>query len=254
MDLTQLDQFSIVAHAPVWILVLARVGGVTLTAPMMVVPGVPWSLRILLSLILGAVLIPVVEPMVGSFRAGPQLAWLAVMELLIGGLLGLSAGLIVAGARQAGDLVAAQAGFSTAALLDPEGGDELTALGHLYGLIALAVFLAMDGPLVMIGVLVRSYRSVPAGELVLSEGMLAQTFAQLGGALALSLQAAAPPAVALALAGIVMGWIGRLAPAVPIMSLSLPVRSALGLVLVFLGLAALAAMLSQAWTNCLWAF
>ena len=252
MDLTQLDQFSIAAHAPVWILVLARVGGVSLTAPMTVIPGVHWAMRIVLSLILGVVLIPVIEPMVGSFPAGPRIAWLALLELLVGGLLGMSAGLIVAGARQAGDVVAAQAGLSTAALLDPETGDELTALGHLYGLIALAVFLAMDGPLVMIGALVESYRTVPAGGLILSDVALSRTFAQVGSALALSLRAAAPPAVALALAGIVMGWIGRLAPAVPILSLSLPVRSILGIVLVFLSLATLAATLSRAWTTCPW--
>ncbi len=254
MELTQLDQFAIAAHAPVWIVVLARTSGVFLTAPLTVIPGVHWVLRLLLSLILGVVLIPVIEPMVGALPAGPRLAWLAGLELLVGGLMGMSAGLIVAAARQAGDLVAAQAGLSTAALLDPETGEELTALGHLYGLIALAVFLAMDGPLVMIGALVESYRTVPAGGFVLSDAGLSRTFAQVGSALALSLRAAAPPAVALAVAGIVMGWIGRLAPAVPIMSLSLPVRSILGIVLVFLSLATLAATLSRAWATCSWGF
>jgi flagellar biosynthesis protein FliR len=254
MDLTQLDQFSIAAHAPVWILVLARTSGIVLTAPMTVVPGVHWLMRIVLALILGAVLIPVIEPMIGPLPAGSRLAWLALLELLVGGLLGMSAGLIVAGARQAGDIVAAQAGLSTAAILDPETGDELTALGHFYGLIALAVFLAMDGPLVMVGALVESYKTVPAGGLILDKATLSRSFAQVGSALALSLRAAAPPAVALALAGLVMGWIGRLAPAVPIMSLSLPVRSIVGVVLVFLSLATLAAMLSRAWTTCAWGF
>ena len=254
MDLTQLDQFSIAAHAPVWIVVLARTSGVVLTAPLTVVPGVHWLPRILLSLILGAVLIPVIEPVIGPLPSGSRLAWLALLELLVGGLLGMSAGLIVAGARQAGDIVAAQAGLSTAAILDPETGDELTALGHFYGLIALAVFLALDGPLVMVDALVASYRTVPAGGLVLGEATLSRAFAQVGGALALSLRAAAPPALALALAGMVMGWIGRLAPAVPIMSLSLPVRSIVGIVLVFLSLATLAATLARAWNVCPWEF
>ena len=89
----------------------------------------------------------------------------------------MSAGLIVAGARQAGDLVAAQSGLSTASLFDPETGDDLTALGHLYGLIALVVFLAMDGPLVMVGALVESYRTVPAGGLVIGGPLVARTFA-----------------------------------------------------------------------------
>jgi len=252
MDLTHLDQFWIVAHAPVWVLVLARVSGVCMTAPVTVVPGVDWQLRIMLSLMLGVVLIPVLEPMIGSIPAGPRIAWLALMELLVGGLLGLSAGLIVAAARQAGDLVAAQAGLSASALFDPETGEELTPLGHLYGLIALAVFLAMEGPLVLVGALVESYRAVPAGGLGLNEGAVSQVFAQVGGALALALRAAAPVAIALAVAGIVLGWIGRLAPAVPFLALSLPVRSILGIVLIFLGLATLAMTLSQAWASWPW--
>ncbi len=252
MDRIALDQFWIAAHAPVWLLVLARVGGVCMTAPWTVVPGVDWHLRILLSLMLGGVLIPVLEPMIGSVPAGTPFAWLALMELLAGGLLGLSAGLIVAAARQAGDLVAAQAGLSASALFDPETGDELTPLGHLYGLIALAVFLSLEGPLVLVGVLVESYRAIPAGGLGLNEGTVAQVFAQVGGALALSLRAAAPVAIALVVAGIVLGWIGRLAPAVPFLALSLPVRSMLGIVLILLGLATLAATLSQAWTSWPW--
>src|SRR5205823_4880255 len=77
--------------------------------------------------------------------------------------LGLSAALVVAGARQAGELVGAQAGFAPAALFDPEAGDEMTALGHLYGLVALGVFLALDGPLALVRALVESYRVIPPG-------------------------------------------------------------------------------------------
>ena len=51
-------------------------------------------------------------------------------------------------------------------------------------------------------------------------------------------------AIALVVAGVVLGWIGRLAPAVPFLALSLPVRSMLGVVLVFLSLATLAATLT----------
>ena len=59
-------------------------------------------------------------------------------------------------------------------------------------------------------------------------------------------------AIALVVAGLMLGWIGRLAPAVPLLALSLPVRSLLGIVLVFLSLMTLAATLSQAWTGWPW--
>ena len=61
-------------------------------------------------------------------------------EVLVGAGIGWSASLVIAGARQAGEIVGAQAGLSAAALFDPEAGEDLTALGHLYGLVALGVF------------------------------------------------------------------------------------------------------------------
>jgi flagellar biosynthesis protein FliR len=101
----------------------------------------------------------------------------------------------------------------------------------------------------LVGAMIESYQTVPPGGFAITAETVTQAFAQLGDALGLSLRAAAPPAIALALAGIVMGWIGRLAPAVPILAHSLSVRAILGIVLVSLSLAALAATFSQSWTH-----
>jgi flagellar biosynthetic protein FliR len=68
-----------------------------------------------------------------------------------------------------------------------------------------------------------------------------------GRALELSLRAAAPPALALILAGIVLGWLSRAAPSLPFVALALPIRSVFGVVLVMVSLAALIATLARAW-------
>jgi flagellar biosynthesis protein FliR len=247
-----LDAPWIAAHATMWLLVIGRVAGLCLTAPLTAIPGMDLRLRLLLSLVLGAVVVPVVEPLLGASAPRSLTMGLLLGEVLTGALLGWSAGLIVVAARQAGELVAAQAGLSAASLLDPESGDELTALGHFYGLIALAVFLAMNGPLVLVSALIESYQAMPAGGLSLSPETASLAFAQVGEALALSLRAAAPPAVAMIVAGIAIGWIGRLAPALPVLALSLPIRAILGISLVFLSLSTLVAILAQAWTRWPW--
>jgi flagellar biosynthesis protein FliR len=105
----------------------------------------------------------------------------------------------------------------------------------------------MDGPLVILDALLRSFETVPVGGLALGRESSLALFAQTGEALKLALRAAAPPAVALATAGIALGWLGRLAPSVPLMALSLPIRAALGVVLVMASLAGLAACLDGAW-------
>ena len=69
----------------------------------------------------------------------------------------------------------------------------------------------------------------------------------MGRALALALRASAPPALALTLAGLALGLLGRAAPSLQLVSLSLPARTLLGLALAMLGLATLAATLAAAW-------
>jgi flagellar biosynthesis protein FliR len=231
-------------------LVLARVLGLCLTAPGLAVSGLGWRFRLGLAVMLGVVLFPVVGVPAEAPRDWPGAAWSGLAEVLTGGLLGWTAGLIVAGARTAGELVAAQAGLSTATLFDPESGEGLTPLGNLYGWIATAVFLAMDGPLALVRALAESYTVIPMGQLVLSQ-QSAKLVAQLGNALALALRAAAPPAIALVMAGIVLGWLSRTASSLPFLALSLSLRAGLGIILVLLGLAALAATLAGTWSSLL---
>ena len=138
------------AHAGVWGLVLSRVLGLCLTAPVLAVPELEWRIRLGLAGLLSAVLLPVVEPAIIAPVGWTNAAGAVASEVLTGGVLGWSAALIIAGARLGGELVAAQAGLSTAALLDPETGEAQTPLGRLYGWIALAVFLALRGPLELV--------------------------------------------------------------------------------------------------------
>jgi flagellar biosynthesis protein FliR len=245
----------IVSHAGVSALAFARAAGLAWVAPGLATPGLDARFRLLLAGLLGAILVPAIQEN-ASAAASPSLGWQAVGaacvgELVVGAALGWSAALIVAGARQAGELVGSQAGLAPAALFNPEAGDEMTALGHLYGLVALGVFLALDGPLALVRALVESYRVIPPGggvsSLTLTEGTAALAFGRVGEALALSLRAAAPVALALALAGVALGLLGRAAPSLQLLALAMPVRLALGLVLVLLGLAGLAATLAAAW-------
>lgn len=140
----------VLSHAAVWGLVLARVLGLCWSAPALAVPELDWRFRLGLAFALGLVLIPVVEPAIVPPVGWSNTVQAELLEVLTGAVIGWSAALIVAGARLAGDMVAAQAGLSTAMLLDPETGEETTPLGRFYGWIALAAFLALDGPLILV--------------------------------------------------------------------------------------------------------
>ena len=57
--------------------------------------------------------------------------------------------------------------------------------------------------------------------------------------------------LALVLAGVALGLLGRAAPSLPLVSLALPVRVAVGLVLVLAGVGAAAGLFAAAWREAL---
>jgi flagellar biosynthetic protein FliR len=229
------------------ILILARTLGLAATAPALATPGLEPRFRLLLAIALAAVVAPVVAPGLEVPSGWLNVGLACLGEIVVGAGLGWAAGLIVAGARQAGELVGAQAGLSAAALFDPDAGDEMTPLGHLYGLVAMGVFLALDGPLGLVRALVESFEAMPVGGLPLSVEGAEVVFGQIGRALTLAVRGAAPAAIALTLAGVALGLIGRAAPSLPMVALSLPLRYLLGLLIAILGAVALAGTLAVAW-------
>ncbi len=241
----ELDWSWLVAHASVCALVLSRLVGLCLTAPGLAIPELDWRFRITLVAALGVILVPVVGPSIVAPLGWQRMANALVLEVLAGAVMGYLAATIIAGARMAGELVAAQAGLSTSTLLDPETGEEIGPLGRLYGWIAMVAFLGLGGPLFLVKALAESYESVPAGGLLISADTARMAFEQLGHALGLALQAAAPVALALALAGIIMGWLSRAASSLPFVALAMPIRTLIAVVLILLSLTTLYATLSS---------
>jgi flagellar biosynthesis protein FliR len=234
-----------------WVLVLARVSGLCWTAPGLSTSGLDVRSRLILSGLLTALIAPVVgrDQTIATDLGSLGLA--IGVELAIGAGLGWIASLVIAGARQAGEIVGAQSGLSPAALFDPELGDGLTPLGHLYGLVALGVFVVLEGPTQLVVALAESYSIVPPGGSSPSPEVAARAFDQVGQAFGLALRLAAPPALALTLAGLAIGLLGRAAPSLQLVSLSLPARTLIGLALAAIGLVTLAATIGEAWMGVL---
>src|SRR5262245_19597679 len=104
-------------------LILSRASGMARTAPAWGAPALGWRLRLALAATLTAILAPAVGPGLEAPADGVALGRACAAEAAVGAALGMSAALVIAGARQAGELVGGQAGLWAAALLDPEAGD-----------------------------------------------------------------------------------------------------------------------------------
>lgn len=228
------------------LLACARVAGFVAVAPLFG-PEVDWRFRVVLGVMIAAATAPLATTGVEILTAA-ALPGAIVWEIVAGALVALPAAVLLGAARQAGELVAAGSGLSAAALLDPASGETLSPLGQLHGLIALAAFLAFDGPLRLVSALVASFGGpTPTLDASLVE-RLCQTMTW---ALEITLQAAAPSALAIVLASATVAWLAKVAPGSSAIVLAPAARMVIGLVVVILFLAVLASTFHENWRNML---
>jgi flagellar biosynthetic protein FliR len=152
----------------------------------------------------------------------------AVHQVLIGVALAWVLRVVFAAVELAGELVGLQMGLAFGGFIDPQSGGQAQIVGSFLGLLAMLVFLAMDGHLTMIAALARSFDLLPVGAdpgTMLDAGHLAA----LGGELfALGLQLAAAPAATVLLVNVSLGVLARSAPQLNVFAVGFPATLLVG--------------------------
>src|SRR3546814_3946024 len=84
-------------------------------------------------------------------------------EVVIGLAIGFVLQMGLAAALLAGEVISNAMGLGFASMVDPLSGASSSAIGHFLSMMATALFLAADGHLLLIDILVGSYDALPPG-------------------------------------------------------------------------------------------
>lgn len=209
-------------------LLLIRAGMVFGTAPAFGGSAAPASFKVVLSVTMALLMLPVVT-IPGSVGPG-ELTLVIAREVAIGVALGMSVRLVIGGAELAGQLAGFQLGLSFAAIVDPQSGVRSNVLAIIYGMIALFTFLGINGHHAIIRALARSYTEIPIGTGALDGSSMVEVVSRMFGLVfVLGAQLAAPLVAVLVIVEIALGLIVRAAPAMNLMVVGFPIRLLVGL-------------------------
>jgi flagellar biosynthetic protein FliR len=207
-----------------------RMLALMLTAPFFSQQAVPWKVRTPLALLLAWALAPHAATI--PLEAVPLLL-AALGEALIGAAFGLTAALLFAAVGLAGEIASLQGGLGAAAAIDPTSNASSVALSTLAQLVALLVFLAVEGHHALLRAVAHGFTALPPGALSLEA---LASLPSLGAPLfADGLRLAAPYTGALMLSNVVVGLLGRTIPQLNLLSVQLPAQIAIVLGLFALG-------------------
>jgi len=200
-------------------------------APVIGEATVPVPVRVLISLVLAILLIPVagsqgmaIEPIsVGGVAA-------TLEQAVIGGVLGLAFHFAMSAIAVLGYVVSSQVGFSLAVMNDPLNGTSSDVISAMLSMLAIVVFFSIDGHLVLTGVLGASFKAWPLGGGY--DALLLQTVAwNVSWIFSAAMLLAIPIVFSTMVVQLGFGFLNRVAPTLNLFALGFSVITIFGLLM-----------------------
>jgi flagellar biosynthetic protein FliR len=209
-----------------WFLLFIRLTGVFQSLPGLGTEEVPVTFRVPLTMLLAAVI-----TLSGAKAHYPEHVaegiLMLTVEYILGFLLGSIPGMIVAGLSLSGQVAATAIGLNQASTIDPSLGESVTTLARIQALIAVVLFLLVDGHHAVI----RAAASVREDVGLFRPGMaIAEIFlVRFIHTFELAISVAAPMIVVTLLTQFVLGLLTRFVPQINVFIMSLPLTILVGL-------------------------
>lgn len=207
-----------------------------LTAPFFSSAAFPAQVKIFFAIITSILLYPVVPAqnvMIESDSGALFMLTAIIIEILVGAALGLVGQIIFAGLELAGRLVSLKIALGFASVVDTMTQQQSTIVSNLFSMLAVLVFLSIDGEKIYLMGLVRSFEVIP----------LQQAQIELAGPYMLELatylfvigvQITSPFLIVLFLIDLALAIFARIMPQANIMFIALPIKIGVGFALLYL--------------------
>jgi flagellar biosynthetic protein FliR len=176
---------------------------------------------------------------------GPQALETLIQQVGIGLAIGFSVQVVFASMALAGELIGLQMGLNFATFFDPASSTQSSAVSIFFGHMTVLLFIVLNGHLLVLMAVIRSFDSFPVGSSLL-EMLNKVRLYELGAALFSSALWIALPLIAmLLLVNLTLGIISRVAPQMNIYAIGFPVTLTVGL----LGISVTLPMLDHPFTT-----
>lgn len=212
----------------VFTLVLTRVSGLTMTAPIFGSKDVPARVRVLLALALALLIMPS-QWNVAVAYPGTTLNYLVFIgsELVVGTCLGLGIMILFYGMELSGEIIGYVGGLMMAEAYDPSLDTSTPIISRLLFLVSMSIFVCIGGHRLVMAGLLDTFQTIPPGSGMFGQSITDAFVTLITQSFSLGIRAAMPATIALLLATLVLGLISRTVPQLNVLVLGFGLNSLL---------------------------
>jgi flagellar biosynthetic protein FliR len=231
----KIDVSMLPVLAAAFLLTFARVGTMVMLMPGIGELNISSRARLAIALVLTAILMPLHQKAytVDLTTLGPVIAMM-LQEILIGGVLGMTARLAVSALQIAGSVIAQQLGLGFVTAVDPTQNQQGVLVGNFLTLLGITLIFATDMHHLVIAALNDSYNIFAPGQVPLVGDMAQHITKIVGTAFRIGIQLSAPFLVFGLLFNLGLGVLSRLMPQMQVFFIGLPLSILLGFMLLVL--------------------
>lgn len=215
-----------------FLLIILRVGGIMTVAPIFGHRNVPSMLKIGLILMISIILLPTLS---GTPIEMPKelfaMTGVLAKEVIAGLAFGFISMLLFIAVQFAGNIIGLQMGFGIVNVIDPNSQTQVPLIGQFQFLLAMLIFLSVNGHHLLLSAIMGSFKIIPLGQI---------TFSKLSGEIlvraavdtvALAIKLGAPCIVTLFLLDVSLGIVARTVPQMNIFIVGFPLKISVGLMM-----------------------
>jgi len=208
---------------------MTRISACLIAAPILSSTSVNTRLRVSLAMVLTILIYPLHDWPIVDVLSGAGLV-LFLEQVVIGVMMGLILQIVFAAVSAAGEFISLSMGLGFAMMADPNSGVQTPVISQFLVILATLVFVSIGGHLILIELLLDSFRLWPIGEPQLEIAMvwdlLQWSVLLFTGATMIAL----PAMVVLLLTNSAMGVVSRAAPSLNVFAVGFPLTLLMGIV------------------------
>ena len=208
---------------------MTRISACLIAAPILSSTSVNTRLRVSLAMVLTILIYPLHDWPIVDVLSGEGLV-LFLEQVVIGVMMGLILQIVFAAVSAAGEFISLSMGLGFAMMADPNSGVQTPVISQFLVILATLVFVSIGGHLILIELLLDSFRLWPIGEPQLEMAMvwdlLQWSVLLFTGATMIAL----PAMVVLLLTNSAMGVVSRAAPSLNVFAVGFPLTLLMGIV------------------------
>ena len=218
-----------------FLLIFARITGTLTSAPVFGSKAIPVIARVGLAILLSLFLLPM-----STLAAHRQptsvilVAWWLMIELIYGLSAGFVASLFMQSVQMAGQLIDMQIGFGMVNVFDPQFGQQVPLVGNFKFLMAMSVFLALQGHHMIISAMAENFRAVPLGVQLQLDNAAEFMINAVANMFVMALKISLPVMGTVLMTDVALGILARIMPQMNVFVVGITGKLLVGLFMLFL--------------------